>query len=61
MAYRYTYAVVDPALRNFLLFVLVLLVTVSAVAAVGTTLGVFELTPIDLLDRAQTMTLFGSG
>lgn len=43
MAHKYTYPVIDPALRNFLVVVLMLLVFVSVVAALGTSFEIIDL------------------
>lgn len=53
MSYKYTYPVVNRALRNFLVFVLVLLAVVTIAAAIGTVSG------IDTDIKAQTMGVGG--
>lgn len=43
MAHKYTYPVVDRALRNFLMFVLVLIAVVAVATAVGTSFDIIDL------------------
>ena len=57
MAYKYTYPVVDLALRNFLMFVLMAVVTV--VAAIAITFGV-DVTASGLLSDDQVSSVFGA-
>lgn len=54
MAYKYTYPVVDRALRNFLVFVLVLMTVVAVAAAIQITFGV-DVTAGGLLSDAPVM------
>lgn len=43
MAHRYTYPVVDRALRNFLVFVLVLMVVVAVATILGASSEIIDL------------------
>lgn len=43
MAHTYTYPVIDPALRNFLLVVLMFLVIVAAAVAIEPSLEAYDL------------------
>ena len=49
MAHKYTYPVVDRALRNFLMFVLVLIAVVAVATAVGTSFDIIDL-PMGYID-----------
>lgn len=59
MAYKYTYPVLDRALRNFLVFVFVLMAVVTVVAAIAITFGV-DVTASGLLSDAQVSSVFGA-
>lgn len=46
MAYKYTYPVVDQALRNFLVFVLMLLTVITIAVGMGIAFGVIEVSSV---------------
>ena len=46
MAYKYTYPIVDRALRNFLVFVLMLLTVVTVTVGIAIAFGVMEVASV---------------
>lgn len=58
MAHKYTYPVIDPALRHFLVFVLMLLVVVLVATAVGTSFDIIDLPMGYIVDDSPMSVVF---